>query len=161
MKYSESQALAKVAAYCSKAERSEFDIRRKLQGWGLEEDTISNIVKRLKLEKFLNDERFCRAFIKDKLKFNKWGKTKIIFELRRKQISRDIIETCFSEFDFSEFDEQLASILKSKIKSIKAKDDYEKRTKLIRFALGRGFSLEQTKKILDTILESNNEDYFP
>ena len=159
MKYSESQALAKVAAYCSKAERSVFDVKRKLQNWELDNSVIQNIIKRLQQEKFIDEERFCKAFIKDKLKFNKWGKTKIIFELKKKLISNDIIDLSFSEFDLNEFDEQLANLLKNKEKSVKAKNKYEKQTKLIRFALGRGFSFEQTQKILGTILNETDEDY--
>lgn len=162
MKYSESQALAKVAAYCSKAERSEFDVKRKLQTWELENSIIQSIIKRLKQEKFLDEQRFCRAFIKDKLIFNKWGRTKIIYELKKKQVPSNIIDISFSEFDTDQFDEQLTSLLRNKEKSIKAQNAYEKRNKLIRFALGRGFSFEQIQKVLETMLtETNaNEDYF-
>lgn len=152
MKYSESQALSKVASYCSKAERSELDVKLKLQRWELDNTIIQNIILHLKKENFLNEERFCRAFIKDKLRFNRWGRTKIIFELKKKQIPHYIIDSCFSEFDSDQFEEQLFSILRNKAKSVKANNEYEKRNKLIRFALGRGFSIEQTQRVLETIL---------
>lgn len=159
MKYSESQALSKMAAYCSKAERAEFDIRRKLQKWEIEESVISSIVSRLIKEKFLDEERYCRSFIKDKLHLNKWGKTKITFELKRKQISSSTISSCFDEIDNQEFENSLKKLLITKAKSIKAADGYEKKIKLIRFGLGRGYSFEQIKSCLPEILNSDDNEY--
>ena len=90
MKLSEPQALNRVAAYCSRAERSEFAVRKKLLAWELPPDAIERIMDRLRKEKYLDNTRFARSFINDKLKFNKWGKTKIIFELRTLNISESI-----------------------------------------------------------------------
>lgn len=160
MKLSENQALPKIAAYCSKAERSEYDVKRKLQNWELESESIKNIISRLKKENFLNEERFCRAFIKDKIQFNKWGKTKIVFELKKKYISESIINNSFDEFNNDEFETPLMKILSTKIKSVKANSDYEKRTKLIRFALGRGYSFEQIQKCLSKLMDSDSETDF-
>lgn len=159
MKYSENQALARVAAYCSKAERSEFDVKRKLQNWELTDDAIQNIVKRLKNEQFLNEERFCKAFVRDKIRFNKWGKSKIIYELKKKQISSQTIQRCFDDIDDQFIDDQLQSILITKVKSVKANNDYEKRNKLIRFALGRGYRLDQILKTISKILTTNDDDF--
>lgn len=161
MKYSESQALVKMSAYCSKAERAEADVRRKLTLWEVENEPMERIIDRLKKENYLNEERFCRSFIKDKMLFNKWGRTKIVFELRRKQISEQVINMSFSEFEATDFEESLLKILTTKAKSVKAKDDYDKKNKLIRFALGRGYSYEQIQRCLSKILDTNNdEDYF-
>lgn len=158
MKYSESQSLVKMAAYCSKAERAESDVRRKLQLWELEPDMVNRVLARLRHDNYLNDERFCRCFIKDKLYFNKWGRKKITFELKKKQIPEFVINSCFEEFKSEDFEEPLLKILKTKVRSVKAKDDYEKRTKLIRFALGRGYSYEQIQKCLTHLLQSKTDD---
>lgn len=160
MKYSESQALVKLAAYCSKAERAEYDVRRKLSLWEIDQDAASRIIDRLKKENYINEERFCRCFIKDKLYFNKWGKRKIAFELKKKQISEQTIDRCLAEFETDDFEESLLKILKTKAKSVKAKDDYDKKNKLIRFALGRGYSYELIKKCLTKILNINVDDEF-
>jgi len=159
MKYSESQALPKIAAYCSKAERAEYDVRKKLIDWELNEKETQRIIDRLKKENFLNEERYSRSFIKDKIRFNKWGKIKITFELRKKKITESVINMCFDEFEDDEFEEPLLHLLKTKAKSIKANDEYEKQTKLIRFALGRGYSLSETKKCLK-LLNYKDEEYF-
>ncbi len=159
MKYSEDRALSKLAAYCSKAERAEYDIRQKLHTWELDTEVSERIIARLKKDNFLNNERYCRSFIKDKLRFNKWGKTKIIYELKKKQIPQSIINTCFDDIDNTEFDEPLKKLLTTKEKSIKASNNYEKKMKLIRFGLGRGYSIEQIKKCLNTILEIDDDEY--
>lgn len=158
MKLSEPIALNRIAAYCSKAERCEWDVRRKLKVWELEDDEVLRIVKRLKDERFLSDERFCRSFINDKMRFNKWGKTKIIFELRKRDISSTIYQAILDDFEDESFDEQLESILKTKLKTLKGKDDYDRRNKLIRFALGRGFSMDAVLKTVSKLLKTDCDD---
>lgn len=159
MKYSEKQALAKIAAYCSKAERSEFDVRRKLQNWEMSNDEVLNIIKHLKDEKFLDEDRFCEAFIKDKIRFNKWGKSKIVYELKKKQVSERSITRSFENIDTDMLEDQLLSVLLTKLKSVKANNDYERRNKLIRFALGRGYQLDQIIKTLSTILKIEKDEF--
>lgn len=160
MKYSETQALPKIAAYCSKAERAEFDVRKKLLGWELETDSCERIITRLKKENFLNEERYCRSFIKDKIQFNKWGKIKIAFELKKKRVPEFIIDSCFEDIENSDFELPLLKILTNKAKSVKGSNDYERWTKLVRFGLGRGYSFDQIKKCLSKIVDTHGEDNF-
>lgn len=161
MKYSEKQALYKAASYCSKAEKAIFDVRKKLVIWGLDSNEIENIIKYLINEKFIDEERFCRSFIKDKMNINKWGKVKIAFELKKKQIPLPIVNKCFEEIESNDFDTVLEDLLKNKAKKIVASSEYEKRIKLMRFGLGRGYSFEQINKILGQILKNknNNDEY--
>ena len=159
-KMTESQALNRIAAYCSRTERSEFDVRNKLAAWELEADIVDRIINRLKKERFLDDARFAKSFINDKMKFNKWGKTKISFELRRKNISSAIYEPLLEELSGDEFEEQLLHILSVKARLVKAKNDYEKKTKLIRFALGRGFGMDMAVKCVNKLLGGDYEETF-
>lgn len=161
MKLTEPRALYRIASYCSKAERCEFDIRRKLTTWELENEEVERIVKRLKDEKFLSDERFCNSFVNDKLRFNKWGKQKIIFELKKRKISESIYLPILNNIEDDSFNEQLEGILQTKLKSVKAKDNYEKRNKLIRFALGRGFSMDATIRSVNKLLGNNYDEDYP
>lgn len=158
MKLSEPIALNRIAAYCSKAERCEWDVLRKLKAWELDGDEVARIVKRLKDERFLSDERFCRSFINDKMRFNKWGKTKIVFELRKRNISSVVYQAILDDFEDESFDEQLESILRIKLKTVKGKDDYDRRNKLIRFALGRGFSMDAVLRIVSKLLKTDYDD---
>ena len=84
------EALNRVASYCSTAEHCRAEINEKLQRWGIAYDTIARILDRLESEKFIDDERFCRAFVNDKFRFAKWGKMKIAQGLYMKKIPSDV-----------------------------------------------------------------------
>jgi regulatory protein len=161
VKLSEPQALNRVAAYCSRAERSEFDVRKKLVAWELSEDAIKRIVDRLRKEKYLDDTRFARSFINDKLNFNKWGRTKIVYELKKRNIPESVYNPILEELSGDEFEKQLAHILSVKIKSVKGKNDYDKKTKLVRFALGRGFTMDLAIKCVNKLMGGDYEEYTP
>lgn len=163
MKLTEAKALHRIASYCSKAERAESDVLKKLKDWELEADEVSRIMSRLKKENYLNEERFCRSFIKDKMRFNRWGRNKIVFELKKKQVSESIIQNSLSDFleeSDDSFETYLIQILTTKEKSVKAKDIYDKRNKLLRFALGRGFTMEQSIKCVNKLLNTSADEDF-
>lgn len=162
MRISEQNALYRVATYCSKAERCEYDVRKKLIAWELSEEEQARIIKRLKDEKYLDNSRYCRSYINDKVKYNKWGEKKIIFELRKKMISEKDYLPHLEDISKDDFEEQLVHILKVKNRTTKAKDDYDRKTKLIRFALGRGFGMDVVIKCVDNLLGGKydgEEDY--
>lgn len=142
------QALHRLAAYCSRAERCLQDIRKKLDSWELPSEEQSRVIQHLQKEKFLNEERYANAFVRDKSRFNGWGIHKIRMELRRKNVPDEIIGNALSEINPEETLQRLAELLKSKSRSIKANSEWEAKQKLIRFAAGRGFSLEDIEKAL-------------
>ncbi|MDY9917750.1 MAG: regulatory protein RecX [Proteiniphilum sp.] len=139
----EETAYARMARTCSQKECAPFDITRKLKRMELPEPVIDKIINRLKKEKFLDEKRFIRSYIHDKLHFNKWGKRKIALFLKYKQLPQELIEEAFTELSDISFSLSLQPILEKKWKSVTGKSDYEKRGKLIRYALGRGFSMEE------------------
>lgn len=159
MKVTESQALKRMAAYCSRAERCEYDVRKKLVNLELGDKEIKQITDRLKAEKFLNDERFCRSFINDKARFNKWGETKIRYELKKRNIPEAVFAPMLKELSTDIFEDQLQHILKIKIKTVKGKSEYDKRNKLIRFALGRGFPIDMVIRNVNKLMGETDEDY--
>ncbi len=138
---SASKALSRMASLCARREYCVFDIETKLQRYNLEPDTIKSIVAKLKQEKYIDEQRFTRSFIRDKIRFNKWGKVKIEFALRQKRVPENIVDTAFSEFTDDMLNDSLQELLQAKWKTIKATSDYEKQTKLIRFGLSRGFDM--------------------
>ena len=148
----ETEALNKVAAYCSTAEHCRAEISEKLQRWGLPYDVIDRILKRLVDEKYIDEERFCRAFVNDKYRFAKWGKVKIAQALQLKKISYN---TC-RQF-LNEIDEEEDSLLTAKKKSIHAENEYELTGKLMRFALSRGFEMKDIRRCIQ--LSDENDDF--
>ena len=139
----EEKAYARMARICSQKECAPFDVVRKLRRMDLPEPVIDKIIDRLKKGKYIDEKRFIRSYIHDKLHFNKWGRRKIVLSLKQKQLPQELIERVFSEFSDDSFGESLQPVLEKKWKTIKGKSDYEKRGKLIRYALARGFSMEE------------------
>ena len=135
----ETEALNRVAAYCSTAEHCQAEIAEKLQRWGIAYDAIDRIINRLEQEKYIDEERFCRAFINDKYRFAKWGKMKIGQALQLKKISSSVYWPYLNEIDEEEYHAVLQKLLAAKRKSVRAESEYELNGKLVRFALSRGF----------------------
>lgn len=135
----QSIAYQKAALLCSKSEYCTSEIREKLKVWGVNKEDTEPVIEKLVQEKYIDDERFARAYVKDKFRFNRWGKQKIAYMLRAKNISAEIMELAFEEIQEEKYSDELLKLLTDKEKSIKAKDKYDKRNKLMRFALGRGF----------------------
>ena len=145
---SDEQALRRLAAYCSRSERCIEEVCRKMNLWEIPADSQNRIVQQLLQEKFLDEERYCKAFVNDKAKYNRWGIGKIRFELRKKQIPEPVIREALKNLDPEESRERLRVLIEQKKKSIKGKNDYDIRQKLLRFAASRGFSQEEIESVL-------------
>ena len=133
-------------ALCSRAEKCTFDIQKKLTEWEIADGDARQIIEELQVQRFLNDERFAVIFARDKFRFNHWGKVKIAYHLKNKNIEQKIIFDALDEIGDDEYFEKLTEMLKQKSRSVKGASDYEKKAKLIRFAQGRGFEYEIIKK---------------
>lgn len=142
-------ATAKIEAYCSKAEHCTSEVVTKLKSWNINERQIAEIVARLCKEKYINDLRYSRCYVKDKFRYNHWGRIKITRALRVKNINEDDIKDAIEELDQQEYETTLKRLLAQKRKSIKASSDYERNGKLVRFALGRGFEMSIINKYLN------------
>jgi len=142
------QALRRLAAYCSRAERCVWDVRRKMDAWEIPAEQQNQIIRQLQKNKFLDEERYCKAFVNDKSKYNRWGIYKIKFELRRKQIPEALIREALKNLNPEENRERLRLLIEQKKKLVKGKSEFEIRQKLLRFAASRGFSQEEIEKVL-------------
>lgn len=133
------QMLFKASAYCATAEHCEADVRTKLQTWACSPEHIDKIIDYLKNENFLNEQRYCNAFVRDKFRFNQWGKTKIAMMLRTKNIAEETIAEAIDQIDDETYQQTVTTLLQTKLKGLKYRDEYDRKAKLIRFAQGRGF----------------------
>lgn len=137
-----SHLLNRAAKLCSSGEKCTHDVRIKLIDWGLESDEAHKAINYLIENKFIDDGRFAKFYVKDKLKFNKWGKIKITYSLRQKQISSNLIEDAISAIDPQEYTEILDQLISSKIRSVGSLKTAANKAKVLRFAAQRGFSSE-------------------
>ena len=145
----EQEAYLQLAALCAQAEHCQQEMRDKMRRWELDETVQNKVIARLVKERYIDDERYARAFVKDKIRYNKWGRRKVQQALWQKRIDSDIQQRVLDEIDEKEYLDILRPLLKQKRKSIKAASDYELNQKLVRFALGRGFGFDIIRQCLD------------
>jgi regulatory protein len=149
--YTLDELLHKAASYCSISEHCISEVEEKLNAWEVSDDDKNKIISRLIAEDFINEKRYCIYFVKDKFRFNKWGKIKITYALKQKGFNNDLINTALNTIDEGEYEEMLASILKNKLAGLKYEFEYEKQGKLFNFAQSRGFESVVINRILKTI----------
>jgi len=146
----EKEVLSRLQTLCARSEHCSHEMREKMMRWGVASDVQDKIVDRLIDDKFIDDERFARVFISDKLRFNHWGRRKIEQALFQKRIPKQISQPILNEITDQEYIEQLLPLIKSKRKSLSSvEDDYELRQRLVRFALQRGFTFDVIRQVID------------
>jgi regulatory protein len=132
----------KASYYCSLSEHCIQKVREKLVQWETPKEYIDPIIDKLLEDDYINEERFAKAFVKDKFRFNHWGRIKISTHLRALGISSENIATAMQEIGDEEYTKMLDEIVEKKRKTIKNGTDYEIRAKLLRHALSRGFEYD-------------------
>lgn len=142
------QAYARITRICARKEYAPFDIRQKLLRLNLTDDVVELLLERLIKERYIDERRYTESYIREKLHFNKWGKRKIELHLAQKRISPDVVRDVFTQFSESQLSESLLSLLEKKRKSVTGRSEYERNGKLIRYALGRGFSMQEISRCL-------------
>ena len=160
---SEQEAYLQLAALCAQAEHCRHEMTEKMHRWGLTEDVRQRVADRLVKERYVDDERFARAFVNDKIRYNKWGRRKVQQALWLKHIDDEIQKRVLDDIDDETYLNVLRPLLKQKRKSLKAASDYELNQKLVRFAYGRGFTFDIIRQCLDVdedmLTEADDEDH--
>lgn len=133
------QVLDKMAKYCAYQERCVKDVRDKLKTFEIPEKEKTKILDYLIDNRFVNDERFAKAFVRGKVNQSGWGLNKIRFHLMQKGIDKEIIAEALGQTDEEVYRQRLIDILKTKSKTVKAVNDYEKKRKLAAYAMQKGF----------------------
>ena len=154
----EQEAYLQLATLCANAEHCQHEMLEKMRKWELPEAVRARVMARLVSGRYVNDERYARAFVKDKIRYNKWGRRKVQQALWMKRIDDDIQQRVLDDIDDAEYLAVLKPLLKQKAKSIKAENDYERNQKLVRFALGRGFTFDIIRQCLDVDDYPDNMD---
>ena len=149
--YTLEELLHKAASYCSISEHCVLEVEDKLTAWGVSDEDKRKIIDRLKSEDFINEKRYCTYFVKDKFRFNKWGKIKISYNLKAKGLDKEVVQNAMSTIDDGEYEELLASLLKAKLVGLKYEFEYEKQGKLFRFAQSRGFENNVIERVIRNI----------
>ena len=152
----ENDAYLTLAALCAQGEHCQYEMLEKMRRWELSEAAQAKVMQRLVKERYVDDERYARAFVKDKVRYNKWGRRKVEQALWAKHIDEVIRQRVLDEVDDEEYITVLRPLLQQKRKSTKANSDYELNGKLIKFAMSRGFTMDIIKQCINV----TDEDEF-
>lgn len=152
------KALVRAATLCSRCEQSEADIRAKLATWGVSPGDADSIIDRLVRENYLNEERYARAFVRDKFRFGGWGKIKIAYALRQKHIAEAHIAEALEEIGEDEYSEALLAALRIKFRSVKGRQPMQQRAALYRFAASRGYESSLISRTIATLLSDSSDE---
>lgn len=152
----EAQALKKLGDLCAKTEHCSGEIIEKMYKMGLPEDAKTRIMEKLTKYSYVDDERFTNAYVYDKIRYNKWGRRKIEQALWAKRIDNKIANLVLDAVPDEEYLSVLRPLLKSKYPTIKAETDYERSVKLIKYALGKGFTFNLIKQCIDAAVDEDD-----
>lgn len=137
--YTVQEAISKLEHFCAYQERCHQEVRQKLVGMFMIPEAIDVIIVHLIAHNFLNEERFAKTFVSGKFKFKAWGRRRLIFELKKKGVSKTNINqalTAITDDDYIDYFNDLANI---RVNLIKESNIYKKRKKFIDYFLYRGW----------------------
>ena len=139
--------LEKARQYCDYSERCVQDVREKLMQWQLRPEIIDKIILQLDKEDYINEDRYVRAFALGKLRNNKWGRNKILYALRQKNIPELLLQIGLEELETNEYTEIAKKLLQEK--KISESDPFKRRNKLANFAIQKGFQSSLVWKLIN------------
>ena len=145
----EQDAYLTLAALCAQAEHCQHEMTEKMRRWQMSDEAQARVMQRLVAERYVDDERYARAFVRDKIRYNKWGRRKVEQALWQKHIDEDIRREVLDAVGDEEYLEVLRPLLQQKRRSTKAASNYELNQKLMRFALSRGFTFDLIRQCID------------
>lgn len=142
------KALSRLEDLCARSEQATGEVAKKLNAWGIASADARRIIDSLVSRRYIDDRRYCQAFVKDKFRFAGWGKRKIYAALLLKRVDRNLISEALDGIDKNEYLTMLHDLVRAKAQTINGADTYEGRTRLFRFAASRGFEPELISQVL-------------
>ena len=148
------QALSSLMRTCARAEKCSSDALRSMRRWGLSDTDARRVLERLIMERFIDDGRYAAAYVREKMRFSGWGERKIRAALRAKTIAPKIIDEAMSQMVPEDNAERLRDMLQKKAAKTTYRDLYDLKGKLVRFAIGRGFDLDDVLEVVEEIIRA-------
>jgi regulatory protein len=145
----EPEMKTRAEAYCSAAEHCRSEVRAMLERHGAEKPDIERILDYLVKEGFIDESRYARAFVHDKVRFAKWGRGKIAQALWQKRVPQDVAEKALGLIDDEEYMTALRDVVKSKYRTVKGTTEYERKMKTMKSVCTRGYEPALVRKVLD------------
>ncbi|MGD0710612.1 MAG: regulatory protein RecX, partial [Bacteroidales bacterium] len=146
--YTKDQVFKKAGEYCAYQERCQQEVRDKIYSWGLHSADVEAVIAQLISDGFINEERFARTFAGGKFRIKKWGRVKIMNELKAKKITEYCIRKAMEEISEKEYLKALKAIIDKKTKEFKEANTFKKAHKIAVYCISRGFESELVWDVL-------------
>lgn len=152
--YTVQEATKKLERYCMYQERCHFEVVQKLKGMRMIPQAIDHIVTHLITENFLNEERFARSFARGKFTIKKWGKKRIVGELKQRHISQYNIKAALTEIDDDLYQKTFDELAKKRLSQINEKNTQIRKRKLADYLLYRGWESHLVYPKINELIQS-------
>ncbi len=140
--------LHKLERYCSYQDRCSRDVEQKMAGWKIPQASKEKMIKQLKDEGFIDDQRFTKSFVRGKFRVNKWGRNRITYELKIRQLPGSMISEALKEIAEEEYLDTIRALIMKKSGEINPGKTLNKREKIINFVVGKGFELDLVLRMI-------------
>ena len=145
----ETQGKTLAERYCSGAEHCSQEVRAMLERHGIESAEIDMVIGHLVKEGYIDESRYAKAFVHDKVRFAKWGRIKIAQALWQKRIPDIIAQEALQSIDHEEYLSALKDVVRSRFRTVKGTNDYERKMKTMKTVCGRGYEPSLVRAVLD------------
>lgn len=146
------KALQKIKHYCAYQERNHRETKEKLYSFGLYKNEVERLLSQLVEENYLNEERFAIAFAGGRFRIKQWGRVKIKYELKQKNVSEYCIKIALKAIEEKDYQKKLHQLAEAKLKILKSeKNSFIKKRKLQQYLLQKGFEPSLISSIVNSI----------
>ncbi|GGH66213.1 MAG: RecX family transcriptional regulator [Bacteroidetes bacterium] len=146
-----------IKKFCAYQERSQKQVRERLQKMGLIEDAINLLISECIQENYLNEERFARAFVRGKHKIKKWGRKRLELELKKHEVSDYVMRKAMSEIDDDSYDDQLQELAEKRWNSVTEPNRFKKGKKVVDYLLRRGYESSAVWEVVHSFINQSPE----
>jgi regulatory protein len=150
--YTPKEAFLKISSFCAYQERTQQEVRDKLFTYGLHSDEVEEIISKLILENFINEERFAKIYAGSKFRQKKWGRLKILRALKEKGLSEYCIKKGMAEIEVKEYNKTLDELIRVRAKKETEKNIYKRKHKIAQFIIGKGYEGEEVWEKINSLM---------
>ena len=137
--YTVQEATKKLEHYCAYQERCHKEVVQKLTDMRMIPEAIDVIVVHLLQHNFLNEERFAKTFVSGKFKIKAWGRRRLTFELKQKDVSKVNINQALAEISDTDYVDFFNDLSEKRANLLKEPNLFKKKKKFIDYFLYRGW----------------------
>ncbi len=154
---SKDEALIKLQKYCAYQDRCHQEVRAKLLELEVYGDDLENIIVDLISERFLDEERFARSYVRGKFRIKSWGRIRIRQELKQRNISAYCLKKGFEEINEIDYHETLTKLIKKKNKEEREKNEFKRKGKLAQYAIRKGYETHLVWTVIHQIFNESKK----